>query len=100
MKNDYRKFSEYLEKTRVAKANNEIKLASKDTTMWMYLDDYYRFSLSAEAIYPASIMISRYNEPLIFLDEEDIEYFKSKYLPKIEEQYRAEMAELRNKYNK
>ena len=37
---------------------------------------------------------------LIKLDQEDLEYFKKKYLPKIEDEYQANLAELNKKYNK
>ena len=37
---------------------------------------------------------------LIELDEEDLNYFKNKYLPKMEDEYQANLAELNSKYGK
>ena len=44
----------------------------------------------------------RYFGPLqlITLDDEDINYFKNKYLPKLEDEYQTNLAELNKKYNK
>ena len=40
------------------------------------------------------------NKNLLELDQEDLEYFKKKYLPKLEEEYQTNLTELNNKYNK
>lgn len=34
------------------------------------------------------------------LDSEDLEYFKNKYLPKLDEEYEENLKELNSKYNK
>ena len=36
----------------------------------------------------------------IELDQDDLDYFKNKYLPKMEDEYKANLAELNKKYNK
>lgn len=37
---------------------------------------------------------------LLELDSEDLEYFKKKYLPKLDEEYEKNLKELNSKYNK
>lgn len=61
----------------------------------------YNFALCSYYI-PGGMQLSanNYYTPLITLDEEDLEYFKKKYLLKLEIEYQRELKELNKKYNK
>lgn len=94
MANNLLKFSELLEENREAsQVNSTIKDGSEIGKMrWTY--DF--------------VLVAKYKEPfmptlestLIHLDDEDIEYFKNKYLPKINDEFQYELSKLKKRYNK
>lgn len=103
MENKILKFSEYLKIDEEGRKYNEDLLKEKDGYKLNngYGKDTYTFTLSATRNLNSSILIyPRHNEQLIFLDAEDLEYFKKKYLPKIEEEYQTEINKIKTKYNK
>lgn len=58
------------------------------------------FYLAYKSAIPAVNYLSNPCRTLITLDEEDLNYFKNKYLPKMEDEYQANLAELNSKYGK
>ena len=68
-----------------------------------YLDTYaeiVKFYLAYQSATPGVNYLSNPQRTLITLDEEDLNYFKNKYLPKMEDEYQSNLAELSSKYGK
>ena len=59
----------------------------------------YTFYLACE-LNNATYYYGQWIDPLITLDEEDLKYFKKKYLPKIEDEYQKQLKELKDKYGR
>lgn len=60
----------------------------------------YTFYLESKESYEGFISIYNPHNTLIELDEEDINYFKNKYLPYLEDEYQKQLQELNKKYNR
>ena len=94
-------FSEMLQKKKKNDEYHKKVLASKETiAMLTDHTSYIHFNLCVSENYSMSFGIGNPNRPLIQLDEADLEYFKNKYLPKIEDEYQKNLDELNRKYNK
>jgi hypothetical protein len=99
MENNYLEFSKQLRKTEENRNyNNDLNYhqklmgASKET---------FNFYMCSEEIDSSLLFLGRnYIQKLIKLDNEDIEYFKNKYLPKINDQFQDELEALKLKFNK
>lgn len=102
MNNKYLEFSEQLRTTKENEVKNKERLENGDwraITTGLY--ETYKFSLCSLWNSGGNyISFTNRFSPLIELDEEDMEYFKNKYLPKIEDQYQNELREIKKKYNK
>lgn len=102
MENKILKFSEYLQIDKEGREHNKKIIESKDAFKMAYEDKTtYTFTLSAIQNNNSGFrLVGYHNEQLIYLDEEDLEYFKKKYLPKLEDEYQEELAKLKTKYSK
>lgn len=106
MENDVLKFSNQLsESIKADKINGELDNSIKDganayDAMLKQLPSY-KFVLGSYYV-PGGMtyMIQNPITRLITLDNEDIQYFKNKYLPKVEDQYQKELDELNKKFNR
>ena len=79
MASDLLRFSKYVKDTEINKEYNS-KLGSHDI---FSRKEEYKFHLCATWIYPFGITFGGSYHWLIDLDEEDINYFKNKYLQKL-----------------
>lgn len=65
---------------------------------------YNKFYLSANGFSSVNhgihISGSTFSDTLFELDDEDVDFLKKKYLPKIEDEYQDELNKLKEKYNK
>ena len=63
-------------------------------------DEVVTFYLSCDCRSGMFYNASGINKKLIELDQDDLDYFKNKYFPKLEDEYQTNLAELNKKYNK
>jgi CRISPR/Cas system endoribonuclease Cas6 (RAMP superfamily) len=94
MANNLLKFSEILEENKEA---NWINSTIKDGSGIGKIRWNYDFVLAAKH---RELFLPNLEPILIYLDEEDVEYFKNKYLPKINDEFQDELRKLKNRYNK
>ena len=96
MASDLLRFSKYVKDTEINKEYNS-KLGSHDI---FSRKEEYKFHLCATWIYPFGITLGGYTERLIDLDEEDINYFKNKYLPKLNCEMDDKINRIKDEYSK
>ena len=96
MTSDLLRFSKYIKDTEINKEYNS-KLGSHDI---FSRKEEYRFHLCATLIYPFGISLSGSYHWLIDLDEEDINYFKNKYLPKLNSEMDDKINRIKDEYSK
>ena len=59
----------------------------------------FSFHMCSEWHYPMSYMTGSQYSNIIDLDEEDINYFKNKYLPKISSEMEDKIRKIKDEYN-
>ena len=96
MANDLLRFGKYVKDTEINKEYNS-KLGSHDI---FSRKEEYKFHLCATWIYPFGITLGRSYEWLVDLDEEDINYFKNKYLPKLNSEMEYKINKIKDEYSK
>jgi hypothetical protein len=99
MANDLLRFSELLKEDEVNRKFND-SIDPKDILDLHRAMPTHNFMLAYNTSYPGTITWGNYPSKLISLDEEDIEYFKNKYLPKLNDEFQEELAKLKKRYNK
>ena len=82
------------------KIHQELKEESSDLYKHYEAPEIIKFQLCYTSRFNHISYIRNSPDILIELDQEDLEYFKNKYLPKMEDEYKANLAELNKKYNK
>lgn len=100
---DYKlnEFSEMLQKKKRKDEYNRKVLESKDSIARLTsYESNIHFTLCVSEENNVFLGFGNRNRPLIQLDEGDLEYFKNKYLPKLEDEYQKNLDELNRKYNK
>ena len=96
MASDLLRFSKYVKDTEINKEYNS-KLGSHDI---FSRKEEYKFHLCATWIYPFGITLGGSYHWLIDLDEEDINYFKNKYLPKLNGEMDDKINRIKDEYSK
>ena len=72
---------------------------SKDPKCYtLFLGTHIRFNLNYEEYGPG--LMQSYSRQLFTLDEEDINYLKNKYLPKLQEELEISINKLKEEYGK
>ena len=95
MASDLLRFSKYVRDTEVNKEYNS-KLESYDI---FSRKEEYRFHLCATWIYPFGMTLGGTYHWLLDIDEEDMNYFKGKYLTKIQDELHKKINELTKEYS-
>ena len=96
MASDLLRFSKYIRDTEINKEYNS-RLGSHDI---FSRKEEYKFHLCATWIYPFGITLGRSYHWLIDLDEEDVNYFKNKYLPKLNGEMDDKIRRIKDEYSK
>ena len=96
MASDLLRFSKYVRDTEINKEYNS-RLGSHDI---FSRKEEYKFHLCATWIYPCGITLSGSYHWLIDLDEEDVNYFKNKYLPKLNGEMDDKIRRIKDEYSK
>lgn len=98
------KLLEFKTKVFAKEVNDKIRQELKEETSDLYKHydspEIIKFQLCCTSSFEYMSYIRNSPSVLIELDQEDLEYFKKKYLPKMEDEYQANLAELNKKYNK
>ena len=96
MASDLLRFSKYIRDTEINKEYNS-RLGSHDI---FSRKEEYKFNLCATWRYPFGITLGRSYHWLIDLDEEDVNYFKNKYLPKLNGEMDDKIRRIKDEYSK
>lgn len=103
MTNNLLEFSKKLtEKQKNDKYTKDVLESKGDPYLYSDSKTTINFCLAYKEVYSGLGLIGNYNGPrvLITLYEEDLNYFKNKYLPKMEDEYQDNLRELQSKYGK
>ena len=97
MGNNILRFKKATEEAEVMEAEYAKALAEQD---WMTLNYLYTTTFHLCSLPTRGMIINPQYLQLITLDEEDLEYFKKKYFPKLDIEMENKVAEIKAQYGK